>query len=79
MNHPTDLPVDYPIRQKSANGQPPVAHPAFRGCRRCGASFAMNAPGATGERGIWNDMAWWCSQECYDAPAQPGGDYGGAR
>jgi hypothetical protein len=60
----------YPIRQKSAHGQPKPNTSIERRCanRSCGASFIGLAPGKTGEAGIWRDWRWYCSVEC--APAQ---------
>jgi hypothetical protein len=57
---------DWPVRQKSAKGQPPEPCPTARTCRRCKASFLGLAAGKTGERGLWSWSGWWCSQECYD-------------
>lgn len=59
---------DYPIRQKSANGQPAEQWKYARTCHKCKASFLQLAPGKTGERGIWtNELIWFCSQECADS------------
>lgn len=58
--------TDWPVRQKSANGQPKPSSEFVRSCRRCKASFIGLAPGKTGERGLWDAWAWYCSQECYD-------------
>jgi hypothetical protein len=57
---------DWPVRQKSAKGQPPEPWDMARTCRRCKASFLGLAAGKTGERGLWSWSGWWCSQECYD-------------
>lgn len=63
----TDLGVSgIRVRQESANGQPPARSKFFRSCKRCDADFLGLAPGKTGERGLWKDWAWFCSQECYD-------------
>jgi hypothetical protein len=57
----------YPIRQKSASGQPKPKTSIERSCRGCGASFIGLAAGKTGERGIWNGWNWYCSEECSEA------------
>jgi len=55
----------YPLRQKSANGQPKPQTSIERRCHRCGASFIGLAPGKTGEAGIWDSKSnWYCSIEC---------------
>lgn len=59
-----DLPESMPIRQHTPR---PVVRPDSRfarACDTCGASFLALAPGKTGERGIWRDWQWFCSQEC---------------
>lgn len=61
-----DLPDPWPIRQKSAAGFPAPTFSIERRCHECGASFLLLAPGKTGERGIWADWRWYCSQECAD-------------
>lgn len=58
---------ELPIRQKSANGEPKPIGSYDRRCKRCKASFIKLAPGKTGERGIWKNWQWYCSQECADA------------
>lgn len=55
-----------PIRQRSAKGEPKPNTSIERCCASCGASFISLAYGKTGERGLWNDWKWWCSQECFD-------------
>lgn len=70
--HPRDLEppeagglMGYPLRQKSARGQPRSNTGIERTCKACGASFLGLAPGKTGERGIWTgDWQWFCSVEC---------------
>jgi hypothetical protein len=62
----TDHVKAIPIRQKSTGGQPP-ARPFMRRCHRCSADFLGLAAGKTGERGLWHEGRWYCSQECYDA------------
>ncbi len=62
----TEPVAESPIRQKSANGQPRPTTSIERTCKRCGASLVGLAPGKTGERGIWDSWAWYCSQECFD-------------
>lgn len=58
---------DWPIRQKSAHGQPPEPFSIARTCAVCKASFRLLAAGKTGERGIWPESGrWYCSQECFD-------------
>lgn len=59
---------DFPIRQLSALGLPKPSTSIERTCACCGASFLDLAPGSTGERGLWEDWSWFCSQECFDAP-----------
>jgi hypothetical protein len=59
---------DYPVREKSANGVPKPEESVERTCYRCGASFLKLAPGATGERGIWRNWEWFCSEECLSRP-----------
>jgi hypothetical protein len=54
----------YPIRQKSAHGQPKPGTDIERRCRTCGASFVGLAAGKTGEVGIWRGLRWYCSAEC---------------
>jgi hypothetical protein len=54
----------WPLRQKSANGQPRPNTTIERTCRKCGASFIGLAAGKTGERGVWNNWDWFCSVEC---------------
>ena len=63
----------YPIRQKSAHGQPKPGTDIERRCQACGASFAGLAPGKTGEAGIWHwdTWRWYCSAECASAKARP--------
>ena len=68
----------FPVRQKSAHGNPPRRR-FMRFCHRCTADFLGLAAGKTGERGLWDDSgAWWCSQECYDldhpSPVPTGGE-----
>ena len=58
----------WPVREKSVNGEPAREWDMERGCYRCGASFLKLAPGATGERGIWQDWHWFCSRECVERP-----------
>lgn len=66
----------YPIRQKSAKGQPP-SRQFMRYCESCHADFLGLAAGRTGEAGLWDDNpAWWCSQECYDADHSEPGRFG---
>jgi hypothetical protein len=57
--------ASYPIRQKSADGEPKPNTGIERRCRKCGASFIGLAPGKTGERGLWDQWHWYCSEECY--------------
>jgi hypothetical protein len=60
--------TSYPLRQKSAHGQPRPLTSITRSCKTCGASFIGLAPGKTGERGLWDHGSrWYCSTEC--APA----------
>lgn len=55
----------YPLRQKSAKGEPKPTSRFERRCTTCGASFLGLAPGKTGESGIWNALShWYCSVEC---------------
>ena len=54
----------YPVRQRSAGGQPRPDTTIERTCQRCGASFIGLAPGRTGERGLWREWEWFCSVEC---------------
>lgn len=56
--------LDYPVRQKSAAGQPKPLATIERTCKGCGAAFLGHAPGKTGERGIWQGWRWYCSVEC---------------
>lgn len=56
--------TDYPVRQKSLNGEPKPLTSIERTCKTCGASFIGSAAGRTGERGIWRDWSWYCSAEC---------------
>jgi hypothetical protein len=58
-------PPRYPFRQSSAHGEPKPTTTIERTCRKCGASFLGLAAGKTGEVGIWHQMAWWCSVECF--------------
>lgn len=62
---------DWPIRQKSANGEPKPKTSIERTCRRCGAAFIGLAVGRTGKRGIWQNHRWFCSQECFDDRNSP--------
>jgi len=57
--------ANYPVRKRSAHGLPRPKYQFTRACRVCGACFLELAPGKTGERGIWNDWRWYCSQECF--------------
>ena len=61
----------FPVRQKSARGQPRPETSIERCCKACGASFIGLAPGKTGERGVWRHWRWYCSTECdpADKPA----------
>lgn len=71
--------ADYPVRQKSLNGEPKPTTSISRCCHKCGASFILSAPGKTGLRGIWHEWRWFCSVECAPADvvaalaAQPSG------
>ena len=56
--------MTYPVRQKSARGQPRPETSIERRCKTCGASFAGLAAGKTGEIGIWRSWRWYCSIEC---------------
>lgn len=56
--------ADFPVRQKSAHGQPRPETGIERCCKACGASFIGLAPGKTGERGVWRHWRWYCSDEC---------------
>lgn len=58
--------TDWPIRQRSLKGKPKPTTSIERCCAGCAASFIGAVPGATGERGIWHDWRWYCSQECFD-------------
>lgn len=58
--------LEYPVRQRSAWGWPKPTTSIERCCAKCGASFIGLAPGSTGERGLWKDWSWFCSQECFD-------------
>lgn len=59
--------LDWPIRQRSAKGEPKPFSPITRRCARCEACFLGLAAGKTGERGIWTEgLFWYCSQECAD-------------
>lgn len=65
-------PGRYPLRQKSAHGQPRPNTSIERRCEACGASFIGLAPGKTGEAGIWDARPrWWCSVECAPAAVRP--------
>lgn len=61
-----DVPAaaDWPVRQKSLNGEPKPETSIERRCVTCGASFVRSLPGRTRERGIWRDWHWYCSVEC---------------
>lgn len=61
--------TDWPIREKSLNGEPKPLTSIERTCRKCGASFILTAPGKTHERGLWRDWQWYCSRECDPTPA----------
>ena len=56
--------ANWPIRQKSARGEPKPETSIERRCRSCGASFIGLAAGKTGEVGIWRGWRWYCSVEC---------------
>jgi len=57
--------LGYPVREKSACGQPQPKTGIERTCEACGASFLGLAAGKTGERGLWvADWQWCCSAEC---------------
>lgn len=55
---------DWPVRGRSAKGEPKAFSRFTRTCARCGACFIGLAPGLTGERGLWDQMTWYCSREC---------------
>jgi hypothetical protein len=63
---------EYPMRQKSANGEPKPTTSIERTCVKCGASFLGLAFGKTGEVGPWIDWRWYCSVECAPADWQAG-------
>lgn len=54
-----------PVRVRSARGKPPPGSEFERRCQACGASFLGLAAGKTGERGLWDEMHWYCSTECF--------------
>lgn len=62
--------TDFPIRQRSAKGHPPPFSEFTRRCARCRACFLGLAAGKTGERGLWREWSWYCSQECFDGPGR---------
>lgn len=62
---PTHAHKEWPIRERSANGEPKPKTSIERTCRRCGASFIGLAAGRTGEQGVWSSVGeWFCSREC---------------
>jgi hypothetical protein len=65
--------TDYPVRQKSARGEPRPQTSIERCCQSCRASFIGLAPGKTGEAGIWHNWRWYCSAECAPAACRPAG------
>jgi hypothetical protein len=59
-----NIPEAVPIRQTSARGQPKPITSIERVCATCAASFIGLAAGKTGERGLWREWTWYCSEEC---------------
>jgi hypothetical protein len=62
--------MNYPVRQTSTKGLPRPSTSIERTCANCGASFMGLAPGKTGERGIWREWMWYCSEECDTKPPE---------
>ena len=63
--------TDYPIRKRSAAGNPRPSTTIERTCRECGASYLGLMPGKTGEVGIWDEWHWYCSLECAPIDKKP--------